>query len=611
MQIVRNPYVNRSMIRSPDAFYGRRTEVMRLATRIASDTLQSVSIIGERRSGKSSLLSYISHPDIIADYLDEPERTLFVFLDFQEERRPTIDKFIAAVFRHVENKLDGQYLPPTHTDYEGMQQLMSDLDALGYRLVLLLDEFDRVTRNSTFDAPFYAFLRALAGHHNIAYITSSGRDLQTLCHTDEIAGSAFFNIFSTLHVGSLQKREAMELICQPSSDTPYPLEPHAELILELGGLFPFFLQIACSTVFELLAEEGECNRQRVLQRFDEEAHPHFQYYWEQMDPIERKLCYDMACQRSINEQREDYQALLRRGIALEGGKLFSTAFAGFLRTAYARENGEAPIEVQAERLRSLEDELNAARQMQKSLLPEENPKIPGLDLVGRCQSATDVGGDFYTYFWLDPACTRLAIVAVDVMGHGMQAAVTAMRFSETLRYEARGRTRATDILEGLNRSICETLTDGSFVACCIGIIDTRQLTCEISVAAHHPPLYYSRQQNRVIELDMGGLPLGIKPETSYESKKLDLAKGDGLIFFSDGLIEAHDDRQQEYGEERLSELVLACMHQKLDAPECLQQVFWDVGRFCASTGQNDDMTAVVALIPESKPTAQRLSYLQD
>ena len=598
MQIVRNPYVNRSMIRDPDAFFGRQAEVMRLASRLGAESPQSVSIVGERRIGKSSLLSYISHPEIAASYLQEPDRTLFLFIDFQQELRPTIEGFFDTVLKQVGEKLAGRYEPPETADYRGMQRLVEELDTQGYRLVLMLDEFDRVTRSATFDAMFFSFLRGLADKHNIAYITSTGRDLQQLCHTDEIADSPFFNIFTVMHLASLKEAEARELICKPAADSPFPLEPHAEAILELGGCFPFFLQIACSTVFELLVEEGEYSPARVQERFMEEAQPHFQFYWEQMNPVERGLSNSSACGQPVEEAQADFQALVRRGLARADGQLFSAAFAEFVREVYARETGEAPVEVQAERLRSLEDELDVAREMQQSLLPQQGPGVPGLDVAGRCESASEVGGDFYTYLPLGNDGDKLAIIAVDVMGHGMQAAVTALRFSETLRYEIQGRSRATDILGGLNHSLCGTLPAGSFVCCCIGILNAHTRVLDVATAGYHPPLCYDKTHDSVVEVDLGGLPLGINPRAEYNGVELTLSPGDALLFFSDGIIEAQDDRQQEFGETRLREGLADTQREALDAAGSLERLFLDVSRFCSTVSQEDDMTAVVICLQE-------------
>jgi len=596
MKIARNPYLNRAMIRSPAAFFGRRREVARLAARIASDPPQSVAIVGDRRIGKSSLLAYISHPDVVAEYLDPPDRALFLFLDFQEEPRPSVAHFIQAVFDRLPPVLPARAAIPPRGDYEGLQTVVQELDRAGYRLILLFDEFDRVTRNARFDADFFAFLRSLASHHNVAYLTATTRDLQQLCHTEEISDSPFFNIFSSLYLGPMTPDEAQELIRVPSAETPFPLEEHADLILELGGYFPFFLQMACSAVFERLLEDGECRREQVTDRFLEEARPHFQFYWEQMDAVERARCNERAGGGKGDRERPPHPDLEKRGFILPDGRLFSTLFAAFVRQAYAQEVGEEPVEVQAERLRSLEEELEKARAMQMGLLPQEVPRAPGLDLAGRCQPATHVGGDFYTYLWLDEARTKLGIVGVDVMGHGMEGAVTALRFSETLRYEARGRVRPEAILHGLNRALYGTLPSRAYVGCGIGVIDVEQRWVETVVSGYHPPLHYCRRQRRVVAPDLGGLPLGIRPDTEYQGAGFELGAGDVLLFYSDGVPEAIDDRERVYGEERLQELLLQGGEEDLDAAGMLERLFWDVGRFSASAGQRDDITAIVVRV---------------
>lgn len=596
MKLVRNPYLNRSMIRNPEAFFGRRREIARLAQRIASIPPQSVAVVGDRRIGKSSLLSHISDPKMTADYLEEPERTLFLFLDFQEERRLSIEGFFRAVFRRLQENLGDRCPALREPDYEGMQSAVEQVEQRGYRLILMLDEFDRVTRSSSFDADFFAFLRSLAGHHDIAYLTSSGRDLQQLCHTEEIADSPFFNIFSTLHLGPFLPEEALDLIRLPSAVTPFPLEQHREPILELGGLFPFFLQMACSAAFELLLETGACSPAQLCERFLEEAQPHFQFYWEQMDAVERSVCNDLTQGRDADATRKEYQDLARRGFILPEGCLFSRPFAGFVAETYAREVGEEPVEVQAQRLRSMTEELEKARQVQEGLLPKEPPQLAGLEVAGRCVPARQVGGDFYAYLWGGAADSRLGIVAVDVRGHGMEGAVIALRFSETLRYEARNRTRPAEIMAGLNRALHGTLQPREYVCCCIGIVEMSQRRLVVASGGYHPPLCYSRRLNQVQEFALGDLPLGVRPDTAYQSVECPLEAGDVLLFYSDGVIEAQDDREGEYGEDRLRELLAQAGRERLGAEALIERLFWDVGRFSASVGQQDDITAIAVRV---------------
>lgn len=353
----------------------------------------------------------------------------------------------------------------------------------------------------------------------------------------------FFNIFSTLHLESMTRGEALELIRQPCSATPFTLEEHARLILDLGGFHPFFLQQACSATFKILLEEDECVEDRVRERFFEEVRPHFQVFWDRFDPVVRALCNDIACSREVDRERSDYGELAKRAYVVDGDRLFSSSFAEFVQQSYARDVGGEPLEVQADRLRSMEGELQKAHELQMALLPQEKFESPGLDVAGRCVPATHVGGDFYTYLWLDEAQTILGIVSVDVMGHGMEGMVTAMRFSETLRYESRGGVQPADILQGLNQALHGSLREGEFVACCIGVSDVPNRRCEVSVGGYYPPLHFERERDLVDEPNLGNMPLGLKAGLEYNSLGLELGSGDLLLFHSDGVVETQDSRQ--------------------------------------------------------------------
>ena len=334
----------------------------------------------------------------------------------------------------------------------------------------------------------------------------------------------------------------------------------------------------------------------MRERFLEEAQPHFQFYWDRFDPVARALCNDIASGNEVDRERSDYGELVKRGYVVDDDRLFSSSFAEFIREAYARDVGGEPIEVQAERLRSMEGELQKAHELQMALLPQEKFESPGLDVAGRCVPATHVGGDFYTYLWLDEEQTMLGVVSVDVMGHGMEGAVTAMRFSETLRYESRGRVRPSDILQGLNQALHGSLRGGEFVACCIGVIDVPNQRCEVSAGGYYPPLHYDRERDLVDEPNLGNMPLGLKPGLEYNSLGLELGGGDLLLFHSDGVVETQDNRQSHYGEDRLRELLLEAGREGIEAEELIDRLFRDVDRFRASVGQEDDITAIAVRV---------------
>jgi class 3 adenylate cyclase len=283
-----NPYLNRVMIPHPSMFFGRTVVVKRIASRICAQRPQSISIVGERRIGKSSLLNYLHNPRTRVRMMEEAERYICLFIDFQQLRNIDEGRFLQLVYRELEKTLKDQIELELSPDNEGMRFLCEQITQADYKLVMLFDEFESVTKNERIGAQFYSFLRSLANNYTVAFVTASGRNLKDMCVSHEIADSPFFNIFSVQHLGLFRRSAAEQLIAEPSAAAGIPLEPVGPQILACGGLYPFFLQMACSAWFEFLeteelqAEEfrdGTTPRQ-VLDIFREEAEPHFEYVLE-------------------------------------------------------------------------------------------------------------------------------------------------------------------------------------------------------------------------------------------------------------------------------------------------------------------------------------------
>jgi serine/threonine protein kinase len=342
----RNPYLNRVMIRDVSEFYGRRREVAKIFARIGASRPQSVAIVGERRIGKSSLLNHLCHPEIRRQYLDSPDAYAFVFIDLQEQREIGIPAFFETLFHGIEKAAGRTEAPGVAANYEGARQVLLRLQEEGRKLILLFDEFDAITRNPNFPEEFFAFLRAVANKYDVAYVTTSGRDLQQLCHTDRIADSPFFNIFSNLFLTRFERDEALALIQEPSRKAGVPLAPYVDDILGLAGLFPFFLQMACSTFFEQLVEGSALDLGRVRMSFEDEAEPHFKYICEHLDEDQRGVLLDLAEGRPVAPNRAYLLAKLRRdGYLLEEGnrqKLFSSVFVEVLRRSHQAHDSPPP-----------------------------------------------------------------------------------------------------------------------------------------------------------------------------------------------------------------------------------------------------------------------------
>ena len=190
----RNPYLNRVAIKDPAQFFGRSREVSKIFSRIGASRPQSISVVGDRRIGKSSLLHFINDQQIRARYLDRTESFAFAFIDLQQKRRLTLTEFFKELFVLVAREVNDDSVRQMDPTFDSVRLLLENFRRDGRKLVVLFDEFDAITTNHAFDLEFYSFLRSVANNYDVAYVTSSARDLQELCHTQLIADSPFFNI---------------------------------------------------------------------------------------------------------------------------------------------------------------------------------------------------------------------------------------------------------------------------------------------------------------------------------------------------------------------------------------------------------------------------------
>jgi serine/threonine-protein kinase len=200
---------------------------------------------------------------------------------------------------------------------------------------MLFDEFEAITKNRNFEPEFFAFLRSLANNYNVAYVTSSVRNLQEMCHNREISDSPFFNIFSNLNLGAFNPQEARKFVAEPSRECGNPLEEHFETIVELGGHFPFYMAIACSILFDFDFVHSDPRKtvlENVEEQFLEEAGMHFQFIIDSLGPDELRLCSKLAEGAPLDSiDRFVVKGLMRRGYLIPGDsdreyRLFSRTF---------------------------------------------------------------------------------------------------------------------------------------------------------------------------------------------------------------------------------------------------------------------------------------------
>ncbi len=276
---------------------------------------------------------------------------------------------------------------------------------------------------------------------------------------------------------------------------------------------------------------------------------------------------------------------LEHRIAVEGDDELWDVAGAFNRMAVGLERGR---QLEIER-RHIEDELALARRIQARLLPPGPPDVPGLDLAGSTESAREVGGDYYDFLPLGDG--RVALVIADVSGKGVGAALLMSAFRASLMSQDLAREPVAAVLARLNRFLHHSVEPGKFVTAFLGVLDGASGRFVYSNAGHNAPLVVSAD-GTVARLEAGGLILGIFEDVAYETGEAALAPGDRLVLFTDGVTEAMDEHDEQWGEERLIELVRASAD--LGSAALLGRIVEAVRRFEGARGASDDVTLVVA-----------------
>jgi sigma-B regulation protein RsbU (phosphoserine phosphatase) len=237
----------------------------------------------------------------------------------------------------------------------------------------------------------------------------------------------------------------------------------------------------------------------------------------------------------------------------------------------------------------LERELEVARQVQTSLMPLKPPEVPGFELAGLWRAAREVGGDFYDFIMRSDG--QVGIVIGDVTDKGVPAAFFMALARTTLRASLTGEGSALAGLQQANRLISADASSGMFVTLFYAGLDPGSRVLSSVNAGHMPPLHYRAIEMDITRLPRGGLPLGVEPEGSFAESQTELHKGDALLLYTDGLVDAMDPQGDFYGWDRLKRALGASGG--MSAAEMLSSIERDVKRFTAGNAPFDDLTMVV------------------
>jgi serine phosphatase RsbU (regulator of sigma subunit)/predicted ester cyclase len=234
----------------------------------------------------------------------------------------------------------------------------------------------------------------------------------------------------------------------------------------------------------------------------------------------------------------------------------------------------------------IEQELRVARSIQQASLPNEVPTLEGWQISPLYQPAREVGGDFYDFHLLSGG--RVGLVVGDATGKGVPAALVMSTTCGMLRAvsQALDSSSPGEMLQRVNEALVPSIPDNTFVTCFYAILHPKNASLRYANAGHDLP-YLNRRGGAAEELRARGMPLGLMPKMSYEEGEVTLGKDQGVLFYSDGLVEAHDSQREMFGFSRLRALVAKHGEERALGNILLEELYSFVGE---GWDQEDDIT---------------------
>ena len=265
------------------------------------------------------------------------------------------------------------------------------------------------------------------------------------------------------------------------------------------------------------------------------------------------------------------------------GLLFFAASLGYIsaRRVFANED----------RLVAINKELEIARRIQASTLPQSVPTLRGLEIAARYVPMSAVAGDFYDFLSVDQQ--RVGILVADVTGHGVPAALIASMLKVAFAGQAAHAHDPASVLTGLNRSLCGKF-EQHFVTAAYLFVDLEKSVLRYSAAAHPPLLLASHAASKVREIEENGLMLGMFPEAAYSSVQIRISPGDRCLLYTDGVFEATNAAQEQFGKSRCKEFLKT--HHDIPAVRFADALVDSIAGFSGSNPartQEDDITLLV------------------
>ncbi len=304
------PYVVGPPVRLKTDFFGRERQTAQFFETLAGPQVQCVSVLGLRRAGKTSFLQHVSHPEVMAAYLPDPNEYVMVYVDVSACK--TASDFYNRVYRKLLSALPrvpaGAVRSQSAVDVYDLESLLHEFGRR--RVVLLMDEFDQL-RAADFSGDFMAELRALAGvwDFELGYVTASYWDLYRLGNFVGLPPtSPFYNIFypTPIYLSGLSPDELNELVRIPAQRVGIAADDEdIALVRHLAGSLPFYVQAAASAWLVHKAQGNRATAAAIQPRLASELGPYFEQWWRHFSDVERDVLAAVAQEKPVGRLAYD------------------------------------------------------------------------------------------------------------------------------------------------------------------------------------------------------------------------------------------------------------------------------------------------------------------
>ncbi|WP_420643739.1 winged helix-turn-helix domain-containing protein [Candidatus Leptofilum sp.] len=329
---VNNPFYHRGAIRRAADFHNRDAEISQILGLLRNG--QSVSLIGPRRIGKSSLLIHLSRAKVRAQMQLDPPHALFILIDCQEFGGSPPEEIYEALLdglldaaQNAGISVEADQSPGT---YRALDRVLHQIHKQDTAVVVLLDEFELLAANERLTPYFFARLRGLTTKYGLAYLTASQRPLFAITAEEEILSSPFFNIFVTLPLGLFSVEASQQMVQErlENSDCSFS-DGLIDYLIYLVGPHPFFLHVAAYHAYQAIAQGATLETKEQFGQLDGpievEADSHLGYLWQNLSaeeqyalaiadgPIDCLRLLEQQCLLSASDNGYQYtSAILRR-----------------------------------------------------------------------------------------------------------------------------------------------------------------------------------------------------------------------------------------------------------------------------------------------------------